>query len=269
MFRFACVLLVLGTIAHGFPQDASSADSEREKDACAIYSLLLTNPKTSHGADNNERYLIAPTTVPGVPPVPCIRPPKEREGDFAEVLADYDRRRVTQQPLKAMFSIPKPYLLLTAEEVKAFMEERLWPKPSPKPPDERFRGVIDLFRLTDVYFNPPRTLALTQISTWCGGLCALWEWKVFEKLDTGKWEPRQWVTCGTMAKNLVPLFQHPRKFLAETSAMRRTSRGIAKISPSGSSAAITSGAKGMSCLGTGAYRSAMTVGTVSFEPMST
>jgi hypothetical protein len=128
---------------HGFPQ-ASSTDSEREKDTYAIYSLLLTSPKTSHGADNNERYLIAPMTVPGVPPIPCIRPPKEREGDFAEVLADYDRRKATQQPLKAMFSIPKPYVLLTADEVRAFIEERSWPKPIPKPRDERFRGVADL-----------------------------------------------------------------------------------------------------------------------------
>jgi hypothetical protein len=28
------------------------------------------------------------------------------------------------------------------------------------------------------------------------------EWKVFEKLDTGKWEARQWVMCRTMAKNV-------------------------------------------------------------------
>ncbi len=198
MFRFAYVLLLIGVMAPSFPQDASSADSEREKDTYAIYSLLLTNPRTSHGVDNNERYLIAATTVPGVPPIPCIRPPKDREGDFAEVLADYDRRKATQQPLKAMFSIPKPYVLLTEEEVKAFIEERLIPRPSQKPRDERFRGVIDLFRLTDVFFNPRRTLALTQNSTWCGGLCGLWEWKVFEKVD-GKWEERQWLTCSTIS----------------------------------------------------------------------
>jgi hypothetical protein len=97
-----------------------------------------------------------------------------------------------------MFSVPKPFVLLTDDEVKAFIEERGMQRTSQKPPDERFRGVTDLFRLTDVYFNPQRTLALTQISTWCGGLCGLREWKVFEKVD-GKWEPRQWVMCGTIS----------------------------------------------------------------------
>jgi len=86
-----------------------------------------------------------------------------------------------------MFSIPKPYVLLTEDEVNAFMEERLIPRPNQKPRDERFRGVTDLFRLSDAYFHPRRTLALTQIQ-WCGGLCALMEWIVFEKRDTGKWE---------------------------------------------------------------------------------
>jgi hypothetical protein len=201
MFRRAFVLLLLGAMAPGYPQEISYADLDRVKDTYAIYSILLTNPRTSHGSDNNERYLIAPNTVPGFPRVPCVKPPKEREAEFAEVLADFDRRKASQQPLKPMFSIPKPYVLLTDDEVKAFIEERVWPKPGRAPADERFRGVTDLFRLTDVYFNPRRTLALTALSTYCGGLCGLSEWKVFEKLDNGRWEPRQWVVCGTISKN--------------------------------------------------------------------
>jgi hypothetical protein len=126
-----------------------------------------------------------------------VQPPKEREADFAEVLADYDRRKGTQQPLKPQFSIPKPYVLLTEDEVKAFIENAP-PRRTQKPPDERFRGVTDLFRLSDVYFNPRLTLALTAISTYCGSLCGLKEWKVFEKVD-GKWEPRQWIVCGTIS----------------------------------------------------------------------
>jgi hypothetical protein len=198
MLRRAYVLLLLGAMPQGHPQEISYADFDRVKDAYAIYSTLLTNPRTSHGADDNERYLIAPTTVPGYPQIPCVQPPKEREADFAEVLSDYNRRKATQLPLKPMFSVPKPYLILTDDEVKAFIEERGMPRRGQKPPDERFRGVTDLFRLTDVYFNPRRTLALTAISTFCGGLCGLIEWKVFEKVD-GKWEPRQWVVCGTIS----------------------------------------------------------------------
>jgi hypothetical protein len=198
MFRFAHLPLLIAAVGYGYPQDAGSADSEREKDVYAIYSLLLTNPKTSHGPDDNERYLIAPTTIPGAPRIPCVRPPKERDADFREVLEDYDRRKATQPQLKPMISIPKPYVILADDEVKAFIEERGMQRRSQKPRDERFLGVTDLFRLSDVYFNPSRTLALTEISTYCGGLCGLMEWKVFEKVD-GKWEPRQWVTCGTIS----------------------------------------------------------------------
>src|ERR1700686_1879662 len=126
MFRFAYVLLLFGAMAPGYPQEVSYADLDRVKDAYAIYSLLLTNPRTSHGGDNseNERYLIAPTTVPGYPRIPCVQPPKEREGDFAEVLADYNRRKATPWQLKPMFSIPMPYVLLSEDEVKAFIDQR-------------------------------------------------------------------------------------------------------------------------------------------------
>lgn len=152
-------------MATAFAQQTTSADSERDKDVYAIYSLLLTNPETSHGRDDNERYLIAPTTAAGVPPIPCVAAPKERQADFREVLADYDHRKGTQRALKPLISISKPYLLLTEDEVKGFIAERMPVRASNKPTDERFHGDIDLFRLTDVYFNPARTLALVQIST--------------------------------------------------------------------------------------------------------
>ena len=122
MFRFAPVLFLIAMMPGGFPQDTAPADWERDKDVYAIYSLLLTNPKTSHGRDDNERYLIASTTVSGVPRIPCVRPPKDREGDFAEVLADFERRKATHRELKSMFLIPKPYVLLSEDEVKLFIE---------------------------------------------------------------------------------------------------------------------------------------------------
>ena len=91
MFRFAYMLLLIGPIGQGFPQEISNADLERVKDIYEIYSLLLSNPKTSHGPHNNDRYLIASTTFPGYPRVPCVQPPKERDADFRDVLEDYDR----------------------------------------------------------------------------------------------------------------------------------------------------------------------------------
>ena len=112
MFRLACSVLLTSTIAPSFQQP----QSEREKDVYAIYSLMLTNPQTSHGPDNNPRYLIAPATVPGTPEVPCVVPPKERAAEFRKVREDFERRKFTQQQLKPAFSIQKPYVLLSADK---------------------------------------------------------------------------------------------------------------------------------------------------------
>lgn len=202
--KFLLILPVTCGIAFGFQDDP-------DKDVYAIYSLMLTSPETSHGPDDNARYLIAATTGPGFPLEPCVKPPKSREADFREVLTDFAHRKTTQRELKRDFSIQKPYLLLSAADVKAFMSERSTapiplaqiddlPINGPEPPDERFRGVADLFTLTDVYFNPRRTLALTAIATWCGGLCGLLQWKVFEKLDTGRWQELHWTVCSTIAR---------------------------------------------------------------------
>ena len=204
MFRFACLVLTI-CAAQGFQQESNPTDAVREKDAYAIYSLMLTNPRTSHGPDDNERYLIAGTTAPPYPPEPCVRPPKERDADFRQVLADYERRKATPRQLKRFLSISKPYVLLTADQKQEFIKSRsLGRKIGSDAESEQFRGVTDLFTLSDVYFNERRTLALTAISTWCGSLCAQYQWKVFEKLDTGKWEERQWISCFTIAKNSDP-----------------------------------------------------------------
>ncbi|MGA2882372.1 MAG: hypothetical protein ABSG13_25745 [Bryobacteraceae bacterium] len=199
MFRLAYLVLMIATIARGF-QESNVTDPEREKDVYAIYSLMLTNPKTSHGPGADERYLIRATTVPGTPGVPCVRPPKEREADFREVLADFERRSATPRQLERELSIRKPYVLLNADQVKQFLDERSLHRNPPGTGDEQFRGVTDLFSLSDVYFNQRRSLALTALSSWCGSLCGLYQWKVFEKVDTGTWEERDWLTCITVAR---------------------------------------------------------------------
>lgn len=196
MFRFGFVLLLAGVTPPSYAQEIAYADLGQVTDTYAIYSLLLTNPTTA-GLDTNERYLIAPTTVPGDPGILCVEPPKGREAEFKEVLADYDKRKNTPFPLKPLLHITERYVILTEEDVKAFSNERLVGSKN-KPSDERFRGVTHLFRLGDVYFNPQRTLALVQLSTWCGSLCGRWDWRVFEKVD-GKWEERHWVRCGAVS----------------------------------------------------------------------
>ncbi|MGH9647168.1 MAG: hypothetical protein ACRD4E_10160, partial [Bryobacteraceae bacterium] len=196
--RLGFSLLALCTLAHAFQQHVTPPDSDREKDVYAIYSLMLTNPQTSHGPDRNERFLIAVTTAPPHAQEPCVRPPTERQADFQEMRTDYERRRAMPRELKAVFSISKPYVLLNADEAQNFIESR-WPKPGHGSPPVQFKGVTDLFTLSDVYFNQQGNLALTGISNFCGNLCALYQWKVFEKSDTGKWEDTGWPACRTIA----------------------------------------------------------------------
>jgi hypothetical protein len=212
MFRFAFPLALICASAQGFQQDARSLDVDREKDVYAIYSLMLTNPQTSHGPYANERFLIASTTGPGLPKEPCVRPPKEREAEFQEVLADFEIRKAMPRQLKQAFSIGKPVFLLSPEEVQDFIAARV-PTPGRKATDERFRDVSDLITLSDVYFNPSGTLALSAISTFCGGLCGRSQWRAFQKMDNGRWEELSWATCVTIAEK----FKTP----AQEMAMRR------------------------------------------------
>jgi hypothetical protein len=199
MLRVAGLLFTICAIAPGFQKEANPADSAREKDVYAIYSLLLSNPNTSHGPDHDERYLISATTVPGIPEQPCVRPPKEREAEFRDVLVDYERRKSTMRELKPALSIAKPYELLDANQVNEFIKDRSLSPPGKRVPNPRFQGVTDLFRLSDVYFSPRGTLALTAISSFCGSLCGFHQWKVFEKRATGKWEELPWDACYTIA----------------------------------------------------------------------
>jgi len=68
MHRSRYLVFLLSAVLYGFQQPASSreVDKDKDKDVYAIYSLMLTNPKTSHGPDTNPRYLIADATAPGV-----------------------------------------------------------------------------------------------------------------------------------------------------------------------------------------------------------
>lgn len=206
--RFGFSLLAFCTLAHGFQHEGASAVSEREKDVYAIYSLMLTNPQTSHGPDDNERYLIAIITAPPRPQEPCVRPPTEREADFQEMQTDYEHRKAMPRQLKPALSISKPYVLLSADEARMFIESRMPRRTGQDATNERFRGETDLFTLSDVYFNKRGNLALTGISTFCGGLCGLFQWKVFEKVDGGRWVERRWSTCTAIANNNVKPFPH-------------------------------------------------------------
>ena len=196
MLRSWRLLILACVAANAFQQPLnSSPEAERRADVYAIYSLMMTNPKTSHGADDNQIYLINATTGPGFSGQPCVRAPRAYESRFAEVLAEYDRRKDGRATLERAFKITKSYHLLNGDDVKEFIEMRsLRPTPYPNP-RELFQKATDLFTLSDIYFNRNRTLALTAISSWCGTLCGMKQWKVFEKTKDGQWEERNWPTC--------------------------------------------------------------------------
>ncbi|HUI79520.1 MAG TPA: hypothetical protein VLY24_16460 [Bryobacteraceae bacterium] len=190
-----CALFFACVVASAFQHPA--VDAERRADVYAIYSRLLTNPETSQGPDDNEIYFIADTTVPGTPQDPCVRVPSEAAARFAEVMADCEQRKDTPAKLERAFQISKRYRLLNDAEVDQFAAARGSGGYTPRPGEPK---VIDLFRLSDVYFDRSRTLALTAISTWCGDLCAQFQWKVLEKNADGHWQERRWVTCAAMAE---------------------------------------------------------------------
>ncbi len=193
-------LFAVSTIVPAVSQTGASESSAREQDVYAIYSQMLTNLTTSHGANTNERYLIMAATVPGTPGDPCIEPPADRAADFREVLSDFERRKDNPpRKLKREFTITKTYVLVSAEQVKKFVKSRRSSLKDDESSSDEFRGVTDLIQLSDVYFNPSRTLALSAISTWCGSLCARYEWKVFEKRPDGSWQELPWVSCITVS----------------------------------------------------------------------
>jgi hypothetical protein len=85
--RLAYALLMACAAASGFQPQTGLTDPEREKDVYAIYSLMLTNPETSHGPYDGDRLLIQMTTKPPSVHPSCVRPPRDREAEFPEVLA--------------------------------------------------------------------------------------------------------------------------------------------------------------------------------------
>jgi hypothetical protein len=143
--------------------------ADEHADIYSIYSLIMTNPSTSHGPSTDEVYLIADMTRPAVPAEPCVRVPPQHDAAYQEILDEYHRRKDKPVKLERALNIAKPYELMDADDFGFGARSNALKS-------------RDLFRLGDVYFNKSHTLALTAISTYCGPLCGQWLWKVFEYL---------------------------------------------------------------------------------------
>jgi hypothetical protein len=193
------IVFVVGTISISAQQDRFITEGDRRSDIYTIYSLMMTNPATSHGSDNNEVYLIAEMTQAGYPPEPCVRVPQEHERAYREILDEYNRHKDKPVKLERAFNITKPYQLLNADEVRQFVEIHSLRRTPYANPNELFQKTTDLFHVGDVYFDQSHTLALTSVSTYCGSTCGSSMWKIFEKTSDMRWEERPWVSCRTIA----------------------------------------------------------------------
>src|SRR5438552_3542031 len=82
---------VMGPTAKGASPLRQAADEHA--DIYSIYSLMMTNPSTSHGPSTDDVYLIADMTRPARPAEPCVRVPPQYDAAYQEILDEYHRRK--------------------------------------------------------------------------------------------------------------------------------------------------------------------------------
>ena len=175
------------------PSQAPDDTAARTKDIYEIYSQLIPAAMTLTA---NPVYLIQSTTVvvpldavPGWGIDRCVKVPPNYAPAWAELLEEARSGKIVPGTLQPEFKLSKAYLLLRPAEIPAMPSS-----------DPKFQGATDVFRLSVVYFNRNRTLALTSVGTTCGRLCGTGRWATFEKLPAGMWvERRDWVRCLTVA----------------------------------------------------------------------
>ena len=109
--------------------------------------------------------------------------------------------------------MPRPYKLLTAEEMQEFRNDRMqeFRAATRNQPglrevilggsaNPKFAGAKDLFEFSRVYFNQSRTIAVTFVSIYSSPLAGSWHWTALEKTPDGRWQVRpDWVRCMAVA----------------------------------------------------------------------
>lgn len=143
-------------------------------DEYAVYSTVLPHPIWNR-PDDDRLLLIAESTGKtyyGMDPGECIHASPPYEKQLAEVLADYHARQGTEQHLEPRFRIKRPYKLLTDDEAQQFVKARAEHE-APRDPAlaKLFVETPDLIRISQVFFDKKRTVALVLVSNYCGGLC--------------------------------------------------------------------------------------------------
>jgi len=193
MLRSA-IVLVAGLVSASMQQPMDAAvEAARVQDVYAVYSALMASPPVI-GGDSNKTFAFAAVTKPaGLDEAPgpllkllgdCNAPPPGYEEQWLEVLSDFRARSDAPIPLLRELKVAKPYIFLTEDEIKVFNSAHS-SIGAPLVPNPQFGGALSVIRLSNVYFNKNRTLAVVYISSECGMLCAEGRRKVFEKSATG------------------------------------------------------------------------------------
>ncbi|RRA49297.1 hypothetical protein [Acidipila sp. EB88] len=191
------------------PSDPVPMPPDLAADSYEIYSELLPGREIEWGDAPRSFWLLEETTKAQPLDTPCatsggmnpheaIQPPQAQQAEFAEVLADFDRRCHERYGLDASkFHLKLPVRLLDekgqeryTKRVSGFVPPRDTVMQAPPTPQE-FDGAAGMHSFTAVYFNKAHTLAMTQIGMYCGGLCGNWTWVVLARMN-GLWQPLPW-----------------------------------------------------------------------------
>jgi hypothetical protein len=186
-------------------------------DSYEIYSELLPGRQIEWGDAQRSFWLMEGTTKATPLDSPCaasgmmnphkaIQAPQSQQTDFAEVLADFDRRCHDRYQLDAsQFHLKLPIRLLDeagqkryVRRVSGYMPPRDSIMQAPPTPEE-FKGAAGMHSFTAVYFNNAHTLAMTEIGMYCGSLCGNWSWVVLERKN-GRWQTLPWAVMSTISQ---------------------------------------------------------------------
>jgi hypothetical protein len=208
-------LICLGLAAPFLGQSGETANfaqpspmpADRAKDSYAIYSQLLKSGPIEWRNVGRKQWLIEDTTkampldvscgpvadhpgmnrhTGGMEPDTAVQAPADRQSEWNDVLADYDRHcHDVIQLDRQNFQTDLPVHLLNADDKRNFMK-------NPRQPPAEFAGGAGLHRFTEVYFNANHTLALVEQGMWCGGLCGNSTWVVLERKQE-EWKMLPWV----------------------------------------------------------------------------
>jgi hypothetical protein len=187
----------------GLQNVPNSSELRNSAETYAVYSAILAHPPLSH-QDTNTTYAIADTALLsndkiGTPADACVGIPQVSSANLAQVVSDFEQRRNTPLHLKRSFSLSKPYFLLSPQQTSEFEWWRggghIQTDPPSLPEVNPYSGAVDLIRLSGVFFDRPKSVAMVYISATCGTLCGLWGWHVLEKGSPGRWQEIRTARC--------------------------------------------------------------------------